>query len=210
ELQTFFSNTNHYLIHEVEKKERSAESKKLNEAESFLLSLLFKCYEKQKSHTEEESLITFETIKKKQAANQKLSQEYFSHLDEMISRSKTSERLGWVSWILSGGVILGGLASLVLTWGASAPAAVTAWLTIGNAIGGIGAGGVKITQGVYDYNSKILLGEIKELEFVRQHQNEKININMEEMKHAMEVVAEIMQQMGEILYNLQQASSSMK
>lgn len=210
QLKTFFSNVNHHLIHEIETVKEAVSSKKINEAEYGLLSLLFKCLAEQKEHNEQESLIIFETIKQKQAANQKLGQEYFAHLDDMISRTQTSEKLGWVSWILSGTVILGGLASIALTWGVSAPAVITTWLTIGNAIGAIGAGGTKIAQGVYDYNSKLVLGEIKELEFIRQHQNEKINISMEEMKHAMEVVAAIMQQMNEILYNVQQASSSMR
>jgi hypothetical protein len=211
EIQSFFSNINHHLIHEVEKKEELSHTyKKLNVGESFLLSLLLKCYQEQKNRTEEENLIVFETIKKKQATNQKLSQEYFSHLDEMVSRSQTSEKLAWVSWILSGGVILSGLASLALTWGSSAPAVITSWLTLGNAIGGISAGSVKIAQGVYDYNSNTLLGEIKELEFERQHSNEKIHISMEEMKRSIEVVADIMQQMSEILNNVHQAFSNMR
>jgi hypothetical protein len=210
-LEGFFSQkVNHHLIHEVQKKESGEQTKNLNEGESLLLSLLIDCYKMEKSHAEDKNLIDFGLIKNKQAAKQKLGQEYFSLRDKFIDRLKTSEKLGWADWILSGAVLIGGLASLAITWGASASAVFTSWLTLGNAIGGIGAGGVKIIQGIYNHNSNALQGEIKELEFLRELHGEKINISMEEMKRSMEAVAEIMQQMIEVLYNLQQAASSMK
>lgn len=210
-LATLASNINNHLIHEVDENEEPADPKNtvknsINEMENLLLSLMLDCLKTQKSHTEDESMITYETVKKNQETVKQLTKDLFSQMDEMIARSKTSESLSWVSWVLSGVVIVAGLASIAITWGASVPAVIASLVSIGGGISAVGAGGVRIAQGVLDYKSNLAKGEIKELEFLRTHHDDKIRKGMEEMKHSMDVVADLINQMIEIINNQYQAS----
>lgn len=206
-LPTLVSNVNEHLVHMVKDiQEAVNNNKELNDAEISLLFLLITCLKTQKSQMEDGSVFVFESIRKNQEAIRELGKQYFSQMDDIIERSKTSETLSWVSWILTGALIVGGIASIVLTWGMAVGPVVAACLTAGNAIAAIGSGGLNIGRGVYDYQTNLKRGEMKELEFMRTQKDQKISIGMEEMKHSVEVVSTLMQEMVEVLQNQYQAS----
>lgn len=201
-----FPNDFEHLIPKVDSSENSSQEAKeqlLNEA--VLFALYISCMQAQIGFRETETLLANEIVQQRQQQNQAVMEEYFKLKDDIISRSKTSETLGWVNWALWGGLAVAGAASIaatVMTAGAALPTV----LVVANAALGVSSGATQITKGVVDYQNNNAVGSLKEKEFERYLNTEKIQNGVEEMKKSAEVIAQCWDQAIEVAQNQYAAS----
>lgn len=205
------------LVGHVSKSEQGHNDKQQKPYDKNLAEIaLLQCYiQLMKAHNasqETDAEITMSIAQKHQDANQKIRQEYFSKLDEVIAKNKQNGILKWINWVLYGALAFVGLGSLVLTLtasvvtgGAALPLFLTTAIGLLKATLAIASGSTTIFSGVLKYQTNKIIGVLEEIKFDRTMNNEKIKLAMDEMRQSMEVIGEIWKHLHEVTDNWQQA-----
>jgi len=184
----------------ISEEEVDAVTKDLNQSEAAMFQLLIRAVKNQRELLEAVNLHDKDRMMALHEENKKIQQEYFQLKEQMESRVKASNVLGWVSGIMTGVFIIGSIAAAVATGGASIA------FTAAKGLAAITGGGSVLGKGVLDYKSSKDQGEIYVLGENRQRNSTKIQTELKLLTETLDAVLRTWSDLREIVRNQSEAA----
>lgn len=160
---------------------------------------------KQRSSKEEGSSIAQATLFKHQEISKALQKKSHAIQDEIQSLQKTSDGIWWADLVLTGGSVIGLLASLaatLLTGGGAFSSIILSLKALTDIAKGIN-GGVK---GYYEYHTNQRTSELFGVKENRQENHRKIEVIVKDMKEITDYMQEHWQQLKNLQKNYHSAT----